>query len=341
VDNQEIEQLKALISIQRKVVVLAHTNPDGDALGSALAFAQFLTSKGHSVNVIVPNAFPGFLAWMSGASSIMVWETDPAECKRIIGESDLAFCMDFNALHRLDKMGEMVGTARAVKVLIDHHISPSDEFDLMFSQTAVSSTSELVFQIIDALGDADAIDKDMATNLFVGMMTDTGSFSYACGHPQTFRIAADLIARGVDPEWVHRQVYDTYSEDRMRLLGFSLGERMKVLPEFHTAYIYLTQDDLKRFRHRNGDTEGLVNYPLSISGITLSVLFTEKKDHVRMSLRSKGEFSVNTLVREHFDGGGHRNAAGGNSYLSLEDTLARFEALLPLYKEALSKNGNG
>ncbi|MBE0674451.1 MAG: DHH family phosphoesterase, partial [Bacteroidales bacterium] len=223
---QEFDTLRNYLGIRRNIVVLAHTNPDGDALGSALAFTQYLEGKGHTVTVIVPNAFPGFLAWMPGASRIRVFEDEPAECVLLIQRSDLAFCMDFNALHRLDKMGEVVRKSSAVKILIDHHISPAAEFDLVFSETAVSSTSELVYQIIEGLGDSHLIDKSLATNLFVGIMTDTGSFSYACGHSQTFRIAADLIAGGVDPEWVHRQVFDTYSEDRMRLLGFSLSERM-------------------------------------------------------------------------------------------------------------------
>jgi len=337
----EIHRLKELIDSQRDAVIVAHTNPDGDALGSALAMARFLQRKGIRAAVMVPNAFPGFLSWMPGIGEVLNWEDDAKDCAALTREAGMIFCMDFNALNRLDGLGTQVQSSTAVKVLIDHHISPAAEFDLVFSETAVSSTSELVYQLITSLGEQGLIDREMAINLFVGIMTDTGSFSYACGHPQTFHIAADLVARGVDPEWVHRKVYDTYSEDRMRLLGFSLSERMKVLPELHTAYIYLTLQDLEDFRFRIGDTEGLVNYPLSIDGICLSVLFTEKTDHIRMSLRSKGMFSVNTLVREHFEGGGHRNAAGGNSYLTMNETLDKFESLLPLYKESLHANGKG
>ncbi|HOH98920.1 MAG TPA: bifunctional oligoribonuclease/PAP phosphatase NrnA [Bacteroidales bacterium] len=327
--------IAAAIKHAVNVVVTTHTNPDGDALGSSLALAGYLRKIGKEVLVIVPNSFPGFLEWMPEADSIIVYQKNPKSAARVISRADLIFCLDFNALNRLDKLQKPVMERKVPLVLIDHHIAPSNEFDLTYSDTQVSSTAELVYHFISAFGETELIDVDMATQLFVGIMTDTGSFSFSCNRPEVFAICASLIRLGVNPENVHRQVYDTYSESRMRLLGHGLSDRLKVFPDFAAAYIYLTREDLKRFQYSIGDTEGLVNYPLSIKGINMSVLFTEKHGHIRMSFRSKGTFSVNDFVRNHFEGGGHRNAAGGNSYISLKKTLEKFESLLPDYKDAL------
>lgn len=339
-DKKITNELKRYIASAERVVIVSHTNPDGDAIGSSLAFGRYLEKTGKNVSIMMPNHYPEFLAWMPGNREILIWEKDEDRCRALVNDADLVFCLDFNALHRLDGLGVAVSRADNPKILIDHHIEPADEFALKFSDIRFSSTSEMIYKLIVALGGADRIDPDVAVNLFVGIMTDTGSFSYACKHADVFNIIADLVSRGVDPEKTHRLVYDTYSENRMRLLGHSLSERMKVIPEFHTAYIYLTAKDLEKFNFKIGDTEGLVNYPLSINGVNFSVLFTEKEGHIRMSFRSKGEFSVNTFVREHFEGGGHRNAAGGNSYEEMQETLKRFESLLPMYKEQLQKAGN-
>lgn len=328
-----------MLSTARNIVVVSHTNPDGDAIGSSLAFGRYLEKTGKSVHVMVPNQYPDFLAWMPGNKDILLWDKDEDRCRALVTDADIVFCLDFNALHRLDGLGVAVKRSDTPRILIDHHIDPADEFVLKFSDTRFSSTSEMVYEVIKGLNGLDRVDPDIAVNLYVGMMTDTGSFSYACNREEVYTIIADLVRRGVDAEKTHRLVYDTYSENRMRLLGYSLSERMKVIPELHTAYIYLTADDLKKFEFRIGDTEGLVNYPLSINGVNLSVLFTEKEGLIRMSLRSKGEFSVNTFVREHFEGGGHRNAAGGNSYENMEKTLLAFEELLPKYKNELEKSG--
>lgn len=336
--NQEIiSKLKTYIAGYQEIVLVTHTNPDGDALGSTLALSRFLSKAGHKVNVMVPNAFPAFLAWMPGSREILNWETEEDRCRALITQSNLVFCLDFNALHRLDGLGTAVQRSSAHRILIDHHIDPSGEFDLIISDVQYSSTSEMVYEVIRSLDGLDRMDPDIAVNIFVGIMTDTGSFSYACNRPETFSIVAELIRYGVNPEKVHRLVYDTYSEHRMRLLGHSLGDRLRVFPQWHTAYIFLTAKDLEDYNFQKGDTEGLVNYPLSIQDINLSVIFIEKEDHIRLSLRSKGSFSVNDFVRKHFEGGGHRNAAGGNAYLSMEETLQRFESLLPQYSKELKK----
>ncbi len=336
-DQETIAQIQSYTVDYQDIVLVSHSNPDGDALGSSLALSRFLSKAGHKVNVMVPNAYPAFLAWMPGSRDILNWETDEDRCRALITQAKLVFCLDFNALHRLDGLGTAIQRSSAIRILIDHHIDPSDEFHLSLSDTKYSSTSEMVYEVIRHLGGLDRMDPDIAVNIFVGIMTDTGSFSYACNRPETFSIAAELIRYGVNPEKVHRLVYDTYSEHRMRLLGHSLGDRLKVFPQWHTAYIYLTAKDLEDYHFQKGDTEGLVNYPLSIQDIHLSVIFIEKEGHIRLSLRSKGNFSVNNFVRKHFEGGGHRNAAGGNAYLSMNETLRLFESLLPLYSKELKK----
>lgn len=323
----------------RRIVLTSHQNPDGDAIGSTLGLMHIFTKLGHQTQVIVPNSFPGFLSWMPGADQILVYDDSSGLSNELITNADLVFSLDYNAIHRVDKMKDIIVSSKAYKILIDHHLEPViSDFDVIISNIQKSSTSELVFDFIMNSGYGIYIDQDIAECLYTGIVTDTGSFSYSCNNPDTWRTVANLIGYKIDTELLHRLIYDTYSEHRMRLLGYSLGERMKVFPQYHTAYIFLTQDDLIRFNYQVGDTEGLVNYPLSIDGIQLSALFTERNELVRISLRSKGCFSVNTFAREHFNGGGHKNAAGANSFHSIAKTTEIFEELLPRYKDELCKN---
>ncbi len=334
----DIDSLKDLLSSPKKISIITHTNPDGDAIGSSLALYNYLIIKGNSVKVIVPNDFPDFLAWMPNADKILINSRKAKECKDVISQSDIVFCLDFNALSRIDKVENYIKETSAKKILIDHHLQPETEsFDYCISIIKVSSTSELVYEFISELGDENLINKDISECLFVGIMTDTGSFSFSCNYERTFEITARLIGKGLDAEHVHRLVYDTYSENRMRLLGHCLSERLVVHPDFSTAYIYLTKEDLKRFNYQVGDTEGVVNYALSIKGIQLAALFTERENKIRISFRSKGNFDVNIFARTHFEGGGHKNAAGANSYIQLNDTLDRFETILNDYKIELNK----
>jgi bifunctional oligoribonuclease and PAP phosphatase NrnA len=336
--NNAVEYFRKLISVPSEILITAHHNPDGDTIGASLALYHFLISQGHTCHVLVPNDPPAFLKWMPGSDQMIIYQDEPERGNQLVAKAELIFCMDFNATSRVKFFSEKLSAAKATKILIDHHPFPENEFDLSISNTEVSSTSELLYLVLETAGFADAVSVEIAQCLFTGIMTDTGSYSYSCNRPDTFRITAELISKGINVEKIHRQVYDTYSESRMRLLGHCLGKRLKVLPQYATAYIWLTKADLAEFDYQPGDTEGVVNYALSIQNVALAALFTERDDRVRLSLRSKGSFSVNEVARNHFKGGGHRNAAGADSFESMEDTLARFEALLPGYQEELLQN---
>jgi phosphoesterase RecJ-like protein len=331
ISESSIAYLKKLLGETTDVLITTHYNPDGDAIGSSLALYHFLISRGINVKVLIPNELPSFLLWMPGIENAVIYDQNMQFGNGLISSADLIFCMDYNGLSRVKLFTEQLKTAKATRILIDHHVQPDNEFEISFSEISVSSTSELLFQILEESGFSSEISKDMAECFFVGIMTDTGSFSYACNRHETFDITAKLIKTGIDVERIHRMVYDTYSESRMRLLGRCLGTNMKVLPEFATAYIWLTKEDLEHFNYQQGDTEGVVNYALSIQNVAVAALFTQRDDRVRVSLRSKGEFSVNEFARAHFNGGGHRNAAGGDIFKPMNETLIWFESLLPAY----------
>ena len=324
----ESEKFKEILKNKPSIVLLSHANPDGDALGSVLALYLIFNALGHHVTPMVPNGFPSFLKWMPSIKSVLIADAKPALADKTIRNADLIICLDFNAFNRVDKLETSLTESKAIKILIDHHLEPAKTFDITISNILASSTSELVYNFIEALGYEDYIDKDVAECLYTGIMTDTGSFSYSCNYERTYIITSRLINKGVDPQSVHNLVYDTFSENRLRLLGHLLRNRMKVLPQFKTAYIYLSMVDQNRYDYQIGDSEGIVNYALSIEGIRFAAFFTEKKDKVRTSFRSKGDFSVNEFARKYFDGGGHRNAAGGNSYTTLIKTRRYFEKLL-------------
>jgi len=338
--HPDIEIIKSIIKDSRSVVVTSHHNPDGDAIGSVIAMVKLLEKRVPQVTGIVPNDFPDFLKWMPGADRIVIYNQLEPKAKELIYNADLIFCLDYNALHRTDAMAPALKSARAVKVLIDHHLDPlSEDFDYIISRIDISSTSELLFNFIEQCGWSDLIGQEVATGLFVGIMTDTGSFSYSCNYPETFQISALLIKTGIDPEQIHRNVYDTYSESRLRLLGYCLGEKMTILPQYKTAYIALTKAELDRFQYKTGDTEGVVNYALSIDEIRFAVLLTERTDRIRLSFRSKGNLSVNVFARKYFNGGGHRNAAGGDSFESMENTISHLKNALEQYKEEIDRSG--
>lgn len=338
ISETSLTYLKQLLREKSNVLITTHYNPDGDAIGSSLALFHFLAAIGINSTVLIPNELPSFLQWMPRSGEAIIFQENPELGKEIIAGADLIFCMDYNALSRVKLFTDELRNSNATRIIIDHHIQPENEFDLVFSETSVSSTSELLFQIISETGLAGHISKEMAECFFVGIMTDTGSFSFACNRKQTFEIAAKLIEAGLDVERVHRMVYDTYSESRMRLLGRCLSANMKVLPQYATAYIWLTKQDLEDFNYQQGDTEGVVNYALSIQNVAVAALFTERGDRIRVSLRSKGDFSVNEFARKHFNGGGHRNAAGGDIFKTMDETLAWFEGLLPDYSNEIRKS---
>jgi len=321
----------------QNILLTTHTNPDGDAIGASLAFYRYLVRKGHQVSMLVPDPFPAFLAWLPGSEKILIFSRQREQCLEAIATASLVFSLDYNDLNRLADAAVPVLRSTATKIVMDHHLYPADHYDLKISVVEISSTSELVFDFIQAMGDGILMDQAIAEALYTGMVTDTGSFSYSCNHVKTYEVIAALFRFGIDGEHIHRLVYDTYSEHRLRLLGYSLSQKLVVLPHYHTAYIFLSATDLDRFQYQIGDTEGVVNYALSIEGINLAALFTERDNSIRISFRSKGNFSVEQLARDHFDGGGHVNASGATSYVSLEETVEKFRELLPAYREALSE----
>ncbi len=340
ISESSISYLIKLLEEKSDVLITTHYNPDGDAIGSSLALYHFLSSLGIKSTVLIPNELPSFLQWMPGVDDAVIYVENSEIADNLLDSADLIFCMDYNGLGRVKLFTDQLRAANAIRILIDHHVQPENDFNLIFSEIGVSSTSELLYQIIQETGHVASITKEMAECLFVGIMTDTGSFSFACNRPETFEIAANLIKTGLDVEKVHRMVYDTYSESRMRLLGHCLSTNMKILPEHATAYIWLTKEDLEKYDYQQGDTEGVVNYALSIENVAVAALFTERDDRVRVSLRSKGEFSVNEFARAHFNGGGHRNAAGGDVFKNMPETLAWFEMLLPAYSGEIHKSLN-
>ncbi|MBP6978680.1 MAG: bifunctional oligoribonuclease/PAP phosphatase NrnA [Bacteroidales bacterium] len=335
-DSSVFKSISQLLTTPKRIVITSHVNPDGDAVGSSLGLYWFLSGLGHHVQVIIPNSFPSFLAWLPGCDQIHHHKGKKKESDEWIESADVIFCLDFNALNRLETLEHAIRNAQGIRILIDHHAQPVQEFDHMISIIETSSTSEIIFDFIDAFQMPHLMDQKVAECLFVGIMTDTGSFSYGCNYVNTFTIVARLISLGIDVERIHRLVYDTYTESRMRLLGYSLGEKLKVLDKYHTAYISLTKKELRQFRYQIGDTEGIVNYALSIRGVNLAILLMEREKYIRLSFRSKGQFSVNDLARKHFHGGGHRNAAGGNSYTTMEQTLEMIHDLLPHFLDQLN-----
>jgi len=323
--KKTLELLNTFMSSQKKVVIVTHFNPDGDAMGSTLGLAHYLKKKKHKVQIVTPNPWPGFIDWMPGLGMAVDFEHHEKKSRKNLSDADLVFCLDFNHPSRVGAV--MEGAMKSVKkpmVVIDHHQQPDKFAKYLFSDTGASSTCEMIFQYISAQGDENLVDEAISTCLYTGMMTDTGSFRYASTSPSTHLIAAELLQRGCRHDEVHAHIYDNNSASRLQLLGFCLSEKMEVMPDFHAAFISLRKDELERFQFRKGDTEGIVNYPLSISGVNLSALFIEREDEIKISSRSRGHIDVNQLARELFQGGGHINAAGANTGMSMDEAISSF-----------------
>ena len=336
---QNLGAFKNFMGQPRKVVIVTHHKPDADALGSSLGLSGYLKKKGHKVQVITPSDYPEFLHWMPGNSDVMVYEKNKdAAISEEVSKADIIFCLDFSALNRIQDMTEMVRKAPGKKVMIDHHLEPEDFADFVQWDSKSASTAGLVFSLIAELGDQHKMDADIADCLYAGLMTDTGGFRHSNTRHEEFLIASELVRLGANPTRVSKLIYDTNSLERLRLMGFVLSEKLKVLPEYRTAYMTLSADELKKYGSQTGDTEGFVNYGLSIKGVRLSVMIYERKDSIKLSLRSLGNFSVNEMARKYFEGGGHKNASGGTSNGSLEKTLQKFLDILPEYKNQLNEN---
>ena len=339
VDIELINCFERLIKDSSKsVVLIPHMNPDGDAMGSVLGLWRVLKNAGLQVKVVSPTKYPEFYHWMDGHDEVIIYSHHPKQSARALDESDLIICMDFNQLSRLGEMRPLVENYAGKKILIDHHPYPGNFTDLIISDITYSSTAELIFSVLQSTDLAQYIDKDAATSFFTGIMTDTGSFDFNVSNPNTFEVVAQLTRMGIDQLDIHSQVYDNYSADRMKLMGFCLSNRMTVFPEYHAACMYITLEDQKAFNFKTGDNEGFVNMPLSIKGVIFSALFTEKEKYVKASFRSKGNFAVNEVSEKYFNGGGHRNAAGGEFYASLPEALAQFEKLLPEFEDRINQS---
>jgi phosphoesterase RecJ-like protein len=334
--QEDILLIKKELSSPKRIVVVAHYNPDGDAIGASLALMLFLQQKGHTVNILIPNSYPDFLAWMPSSKTIIVGTENLQLCKEKFQAADMIFCLDFNTFGRVGILQPLLEQATVPKVLIDHHIDPDNSFDIIYSVPGTSSTSELMYDfIVNIMDGKEYMNKQIAECLYVGIITDTGSLSYSCNNVSTYQVLASLFDYGIDGEDIHRRVYDNYSESRVRLLGYSLEEKLVVMEEFATSFIYLSKEDLEKFDYKQGDIEGIVNYGLSMDNIRFTALFSERDDRIRISFRSKGDFNVNDFARKHFNGGGHKNASGGNSYTTMDETITYFKVLLNQYKATL------
>lgn len=331
----EVKKVKQLISKPKNIVIVTHWSPDGDAIGSSLGLYNYLIKRKHNVTVVTPNDYPKFLFWMKGNNKILDFQKKEKASKLAVSKADLIFCLDFNSLKRIDKLGDEVAASKAIKFIIDHHLQPEGFADFMLHSIAACSTCELVFDFIGLMGDKKLIDKDIANCLYTGIMTDTGSFRYPSTTAKTHRIIADLITAGAENADVHNRIYDGNSESKLKLLGFCLNDKLTVLKEYKTAFFALSAKELEQYKYQKGDTEGVVNYALSIDGIRFAAFFVERDGIIKTSFRSKGSFDVNKFARSHFSGGGHANAAGGMSELSLKKATDKFVALLPEYKKQL------
>jgi phosphoesterase RecJ-like protein len=321
--EEDLGEISGLLATPRKIVITTHHKPDADALGSSLALALFLKKRQHSVTIITPSDYPSFLNWMPSQSEVLAYDKEKPfeDLKQKFFEAEIIFCLDFNSLARINDLGPWVEESPAVKIMIDHHLQPTPFANFQIWDTRAAATAELVFDFITILGYHNLIDIPIAECIYAGLVTDTGSFR----HPSTSRtvhlIVADLLRIGINPSKVHKLVYDNNNLNRLRFLGFVLKDKLQVLPDLHTAYISISKDEIAQFNVDTGDTEGVVNYALSVKGIVLGIVVIDRKDMVKLSFRSVGDFDVNTFARKYFEGGGHKNAAGGKSDLNLEETM--------------------
>lgn len=339
--KEKIDRLRSLIeSDPCNVAIVSHTNPDGDSIGASLAWASVLRRHGHNVECVVPNRYPIFLDWLDGISSIVIFKKEPQRVEKIIAQSDIVFCLDFNSVNRLEAIGELMEKNETAKlILIDHHLDPSPVFDIEISYPDSSSTSFIVYKLIEELYGTEVIDKSMAEQIYVGIMTDTGNFSFSFLTSELFRAVAVLVEKGIDIPSINRLIYHSFSADRLKLLGHSLKKiETMTVDGNQIAYIALKESELRDFNFQMGDSEGFVNYPLSIRDLALSAIFIETRNFIRISLRSRPDVDASRFAQLYFDGGGHKNAAGGKSYLSMAETIESFKKAV---QEFFGPTGHG
>jgi phosphoesterase RecJ-like protein len=338
ISQQNIDAVRKAVENGSRFVVIAHKNPDGDATGSTLALCHYLRSIGKETVVVLPNAFPAFLAWMPGADDVLLYDADKEKCDNAIAEADVLFCLDFNVLSRTGDVSAALAASPATRVLIDHHPQPSDEFDIQISHPEACSTCELVFRVVAALGGTVSLSYEMAQCIYTGMMTDTGAFAYASTRKDVYLIIAELLDKGIDKDWIYRKVFYNFSITRMRLWGYAMYDKLKVYNKYNAALITLSHSELMRFYASKGDTEGLVNQPLQIKGTRFSCFLREEQPgKINVSLRSVDDFPCNAVAAEFFNGGGHKNASGGEVYGTMEMAVERFKQALQRYKRELTE----
>lgn len=330
-----VHKVQKLISKAERIAIVVHVGPDGDAMGSSLGLWHYLMTLNKEPVIIVPTAFPDFFSWMPGSECVVVHEENKDSAETFLAGADLIFALDFNTPKRMGNLADPFMATSAPKVLVDHHLHPSDFADVVVSHPELSSTSELVFRLICRMGDFSKINLACAESIYTGMMTDTGGFTYNSNKQEIYTIISELIKLGVDKDDIYRKVFNTYSADRLRLMGFCLYKKMKIYPEYKAALITLTAKELSMFNFKNGDSEGFVNIPLSIAGVDFSVFMREDADKIKLSFRSQGTFPANKVAADLFNGGGHLNAAGAESYASMADTVTKFEEALENYKDFL------
>jgi len=322
------KELSNLFSAAENILLISHINPDGDAIGAQLALYHYIKPRGRNVKLLSPNFLQEFLKWMDGVDQINIYIQERKKCRKLIEEADLIVMLDFNQPNRLGEAQYLVMASNAKKVIIDHHLDPYNFADLIISEPSFCSTSEIIHELVCGMGGIQMITKSYAEAIYVGIITDTGNFEHGSYSSRTFRIIADLLDTGLEKEKVLDLIYNNYSAERIRLEGFALNQRMVVIPEYKTAYIYLSKEDLLNYKHVKGDTEGFVNIPLSIKGIHFSALFIEKDNFIKISFRSKGHFPSNEFASQYFSGGGHLNASGGEYTDSLRNTVDYFLKIL-------------
>ena len=327
--EEDIIATQNLLATSKKIAIIPHRSPDGDAMGSTLALYHFLLKLDHKPVVISPNEFPDFLAWLPGSETVLIYENNRENCTKVLNDAELVFTLDFNALHRTGEMESVLSKVTVPMIMIDHHQKPDTYAAVTYSDTSIGSTCEMIYNFISYLNKKELIDKTIATCIYTGITTDSGSFRFPSTSSKTHRIVSELIDLGIQNSEIHNLLFDDNSYNRLQLLGRAL-QNMKVFPEFKTSYITLTQKELDEFHYQKGDTEGIVNYGLTIKGIHFAAIFIEHKDEniIKISFRSQGSFDVNQFARDNFNGGGHINAAGGKSYESMKSTINKFEDLI-------------
>jgi len=327
---EELDQIKQLLQTPKDIAIFSHRNPDGDAIGSSLAMYHFLSKLGHNVYVILPSEYPPVFEFLKDAGKIIIYDLEPQRAVEVINKTGFHIFLDFNSLDRIDKMGEIIHFKEVHKLMIDHHLDPEPIADFIISDPEQCSTCIMVYDFISNLGYRHLIDKDLATCIYAGILTDTASFKYNMT-ADVFVKCADLLTRGIDNVMVQREIFDSYTEKQVKLIGHCINNRMELLPDYDAGIIWLSKEDYADFDIKRGDTEGIVNYLLKIKSVRIAAFITEQPTIVKISLRSKGDFSVEEICRDNFNGGGHLNAAGGYAYAPLESVINRFKSVLPKY----------